>query len=257
MEPSLFDVIPPETTSDKDSHRTVCARLNAKEIRDRVSKYLATAFVEDDSPVLVRDTDRIDHYGEVFTPNWFVKQMLDYLPSDPVADLNKSTLDPSCGNGQFLTEALRRKLVMAAKFFAESLDDGQYRFDCLRALSKLYGVDINADTAEEARERMIAIVFKAYRAVVGSEPGDDFSRVAKFILQMNIVVGDFLAENYSLVEWIPHSKHSFERKIWPAGVIFSKNRQKGTLFEEILEPSETFPPVHWNLITSMSKGENV
>ena len=250
MEAPLFDTMSTETTLIKDRPRVTDEQSKAQAIRNRVKKYLETALVEDDSPVLVRDTDRVDNYGEVFTPNWFVKQMLDYLPGDPVADLSKSTLDPSCGNGQFLTEALRRKLVIAAKLFAESLDQEQYEFDCMRVLSKLYGIDINADTAKEARERMAAIVFKAYEAVVGSEPEVNFKRAVKFILQTNIVVGDFLAENYSLVEWIPRSEHSFERKVWPAEVIFSKNRQKGTLFEEILEPSKTLPPAHWNAITT-------
>ncbi|MYE63672.1 MAG: SAM-dependent DNA methyltransferase [Rhodothermaceae bacterium] len=220
MEAPLFDTMYPGATLTKDSSQVSRAKSNAKKIRDRVSKYLETALVEDDSSILVRDKDRVDNYGEVFTPNWFVKQMLDCLPGDPVADLSKSTLDPSCGNGQFLTESLRRKLVTAAKIFADSLDHEQYQFDCLRALSKLYGIDINADTAEEARARMAAIVFKAYEAVVGSKPEVSFSRAAKFILQTNIVVGDFLDENYSLVEWIPQRGHLFERKVWPADVIF-------------------------------------
>ncbi len=253
MEAPLFDTIYPETTVTKDSPQTTRAQTNVKEIRDRVNKYFETAFVEDDSPILVRDTDRVDHYGEVFTPNWFVKQMLDYLPGDPVADLSKSALDPSCGNGQFLTEALRRKLVTAAKLFADSLDREQYEFDCMRALSKLYGIDINADTTKEARERMAAIVFKAYEAVVGNEPEVHFKRAVKFILQTNIVVSDFLSENYSLVEWIPRNEHSFERKVWPAEVICSKNRQKGTLFEEILEPSQALPPAHWSAIAAGSE----
>ncbi|MXY08488.1 MAG: N-6 DNA methylase [Rhodothermaceae bacterium] len=253
METPLFHTIHAETALTKDSAQATRAQSRAKEIRDRVSKYLETALVEDDSPVLVRDTDRVNHYGEVFTPNWLVKRMLDYLRSDPVADLDKSVLDPSCGSGQFLTEALRRKLVTAAKLFGDSLDYEQYEFDCMRALSKLYGIDINADTAEEALERMATIVFKAYEAVNGCEPDVDFNRAVRFILQTNIVVGDFLSENYSLVEWIPHTEHSFERKVWPAEVICSKHRQKGTLFEEIMEPSEILPPAHWSVIAAGSE----
>ena len=253
MESPLFDAIYTETTLTKDPSQTARARSNVEEIRDRVSKYLETALVEDDSPILVRDTDRVDHYGEVFTPNWFVKQMLDYLRGDPAADLDNSVLDPSCGNGQFLTEVLRRKLVTAAKLFADSLDYEQYEFDCMRALSKLYGIDINADTAKEALERMAAIVFKAYEAVVGIEPDVDFNRAVKFILQTNIVVADFLSENYSLVEWVPHAGHSFERKVWPAEIICSKNRAKGTLFEEIFEPSKVLPSAHWSVIAAGSE----
>ena len=227
---------------------TVRRQADAQAIRDRVEAYLETALIEEDSPTLVRDTERVDSCGEVFTPNWLVKQMMDHMPGDPIADLDKSVLDPACGNGQFLTEGLRRKLVTAAKFFASSLDHERYQFDCLRALSKLYGIDINADTAAEAQERMGAITFKAYGAVVGSEPQGDFSRAAKYFLHTNIVVGDFLAEDFSLVEWIPYNEGSFARKIWPAEVIFSRRGQNNTLFQDILEPSKMLPPVHWKAI---------
>ena len=220
----------------------------AQVIRSRVEDYLLTALVEDDSPQLVRDSVRVDNYGEVFTPNWLVKQMMDQMPDDPIAELNKSALDPSCGNGQFLTEALRRKLVTTAKNYADSLDHEQYQFDCLRSLSKIYGVDINADTAAEARTRMETIVLKAYQAVNDSEPPTDFVKVVQFILHANIIVGDFLKENYIFIEWIPHHEHSFERKYWPADVISLRNRQKGTLFEEICEPSKIIPPIHWRSI---------
>ena len=226
---------------------------DAKVVRNRVKQYLETALIEDDSPVLVRAMDRIDDYGEVFTPNWFVKQMLDFMPGDPVADLDKSTLDPSCGNGQFLTEALRRRLAKAAVLLVGSLNYEEYEFDCLRGLSKLYGIDINADTATEARERMATIVFKAYAAVVGVQPHRVFCQTVEYILGTNIVVGDFLKENFSLMEWVPKGKHSFERKLWHASAIFAKKSQRGTLFYDGIEPSETFPPAHWKEIAG---GEN-
>ncbi len=218
-------------------------------IRKRVQKYLETALIEDDTPTLVRNTDRVDNYGEVFTPNWFVKQMLDFMPGDPVADLDKSALDPSCGNGQFLTEGLRRKLVTAALQYSDSLDHEQYQFDCLRALSKLYGIDINADTATEAQERLAAIVFKAYESVTACTPEFDFCQAVEYILRTNIVIGDFLADNYRLVEWIPHEKHSFERKFWHAEVIFSKKSRRSTLFEDVDEPVKVLPPIHWRSLT--------
>ena len=228
--------------------QTACKQTNAQTIRSRIKVYLKTALVEDDPPVLVRDTDRVDNCGEVFTPNWLVKQMLDHMPNDPVADLDRSALDPSCGNGQFLTEGLRRRLVTAANLFADSLDHEQYQFDCLLALSKLYGIDINADTAAEARERMNAIVIKAYNAVVGADLPTDFSRAVKHVLHTNVIVGDFLAGDFSFTEWIPHDEGAFERKIWPAEAIFSREEQTGTLFQDIAEPSETLPPVHWRAI---------
>lgn len=242
------DTMYSEATLTGNSSNAATKHVGSQVIRDRVQKYLETALVEDDTPALVRDADRVDDYGEVFTPNWFVKRMLDFMPGDPVADLDKSALDPSCGNGQFLTEALRRRLVTAAKVFAESLEPEQYQFDCLRGLSKLYGVDINADTAAEARRRMAQIVFNAYGAVLASEPQRDFSRLVEYILRTNIIVGDFLAENFSLVEWIPYNGDAFARKVWPMDVLTSRNAQKNPLFHDVLEPAETFSPVHWRAI---------
>lgn len=248
MHRSFRDIMYSEATVTGHCPHAAPKQIDSQVIRDRVQKYLETALLEDDTPALVRDTDRVDNYGEVFTPNWFVKRMLDFMPGDPVADLDKSALDPSCGNGQFLTEALRRRLVTAAKIFAESLEPEQYQFDCLRGLSKLYGVDINADTATEARSRMAKIVFKAYEAVLGSEPQHDFSRVVLYILRTNIIVGDFLAEDFSLVEWIPYNRDAFARKVWPMDVLTSRNAQKNPLFHDVLEPAETFSPVHWRAI---------
>jgi len=223
-------------------------KSTAQVIRSRVENYLLTALVEDDSPQLVRDSDRVDNYGEVFTPNWLVKQMMDHMPGDPIAEINKSALDPSCGNGQFLTEALRRKLATTAKVYADSLDQEQYQFDSLRSISKIYGVDINADTAAEARERMKTIVLKAYQAVNDTEPPDDFVRAVQSILRANIIVGDFLKEDCTFIEWIPHHEYLFERQYWPADVISSRSKQKDTLFDEVGEPSKIIPPMHWRSI---------
>ncbi|MCY4170982.1 MAG: N-6 DNA methylase [Bacteroidetes bacterium] len=237
-DPTLFDELPSIIQDD----------TNDQKLHVRVNQYLETALIEDDAPTLVRDSDRVDNYGEVFTPNWLVKQMLDQIPDDPVSDLDKSALDPSCGNGQFLTEALRRKLATAAQLYAESLNLKAYQFDCLRSVTMLYGVDINEDTVIEARKRMEMILLKAYTAVVGHDPPEDFHRVVQLILQVNVILGDFLTENYTFVEWIPHDDQFFERKYWPAHLIFSRRSQRGTLFEEMIEPTQIMPPVHWRSI---------
>ena len=90
---------------------------------------------------VVRDAARIKKTGEVFTPSALVKKMLDEIPAIQFADPTKTILDPCCGNGQFLSEALIRKL-----------ENG---IDFATALGSIYGVDIMQDNVETCRERLL------------------------------------------------------------------------------------------------------
>ncbi len=57
-----------------DCPRATTEQVDSQVITDRVQRYLDIALVEDDIPALVRATDRVDNYGEVFTPNWSVNR---------------------------------------------------------------------------------------------------------------------------------------------------------------------------------------
>lgn len=54
--------------------------------------------------------ERVQKYGEVFTPQWVVEKMCDELPQDAFLP-DKTFLEPSCGDGVFVVEILRRKFV--------------------------------------------------------------------------------------------------------------------------------------------------
>jgi len=74
-----------------------------------------------------REKTRVKATGEVFTPTPLVQEVLDQLPQDQFTDTTKTFLDPSCGDGQFLGEALIRKMENGSTFE--------------QALSTIYGVD--------------------------------------------------------------------------------------------------------------------
>ena len=60
-----------------------------------------------------RDKLRIKQTAEVFTPTPLVQEMLDKLETeDPTlfSDPTKTFLDNSCGDGQFLSEVIIRKM---------------------------------------------------------------------------------------------------------------------------------------------------
>ena len=91
-----------------------------------------------------RDKTRVKATGEVFTPTELVQEMLDRLPHDLFSNPTKTVIDNSCGDGQFLSEVLIRKLGCSINFET--------------ALSTIYGVDIMADNIREARIRLIKVI---------------------------------------------------------------------------------------------------
>jgi hypothetical protein len=88
-----------------------------------------------------RDTLRVKQTQEVFTPTAMVQDLLDQLPQELFADPNQNYIDNSCGDGQFLSEALIRKVSNGTNFET--------------ALSSIYGVDLMQDNVNLTRERLL------------------------------------------------------------------------------------------------------
>jgi len=88
-----------------------------------------------------RDAARIKANGEVFTPTPLVNEILDRLPQDVWDDPTKTFCDPACGDGQFLSEVLIRKLAAGHDFE--------------QALGTIYGVDLMQDNVDECRRRLL------------------------------------------------------------------------------------------------------
>ena len=88
-----------------------------------------------------RERSRVKATGEVFTPTHLVQEILDQLPTEVFTDPEKTFLDPSCGDGQFLGEVLIRKMENGSTFE--------------QALSTIYGVDLMIDNVDLCRERLL------------------------------------------------------------------------------------------------------
>lgn len=88
-----------------------------------------------------RDKLRTKSTGEIFTPTPLVQEILDKLPPEVFADPTKKFLDPSVGDGQFLSEVLIRKMEHGSSFE--------------QALSTVYGVDIMGDNVALCRDRLL------------------------------------------------------------------------------------------------------
>ena len=84
----------------------------------------------------VKSRKRVVEHGEVFTAEREVKAMCD-LVSDECLRIDSRFWEPACGNGNFLSEILARKLDEVAKKYKRSPAD--YEKNALLALGSLYG----------------------------------------------------------------------------------------------------------------------
>jgi type I restriction-modification system DNA methylase subunit len=116
-----------------------------------------------------REKSRIKATGEVFTPTSLVNEILVNLPAELFTNPDKTFLDNSCGDGQFLGEVLIRKI-----------ENG---IDFEQALATIYGVDLMQDNVNLCRERLLC----------GRED-------LRHIVEKNIVCADALTYDYTFGE---------------------------------------------------------
>ena len=126
-----------------------------------------------------RDKTRVKETQEVFTPTAMVNGLLDQLPKELFSDATQSVIDNSCGDGQFLSEALIRKVKAGIDFET--------------ALSTIYGVDMMQDNVDLCRERLLC----------GRED-------LRHIVEKNIVCHDALTYDYSFGERATFGNGLFE-----------------------------------------------
>jgi len=126
-----------------------------------------------------RDKLRVKATGEVFTPTPLVQEMLAQLPLEQFTDPTKTFLDPSCGDGQFLSEALIKKMENGSTFE--------------QALSTIYGVELMPDNVQLCRERLLC--------------GQEHLR---HIVECNIVEADALRYHYRFDNSPPYDKTTEE-----------------------------------------------
>lgn len=119
---------------------------------------------------LTKSKERIKKFGEVFTPPELVNEMLDKLDEASWSP-EKTFLDNSCGNGNFLVAILERKLKKGHKPYA--------------ALYTIHGVELQEDNVLECRSRL--------KALVAHLPNQ---QLVDQILERNIVCADALKYHY-------------------------------------------------------------
>ncbi len=137
----------------------------------------------------IKSRERVAQRGEVFTAEREVNAMLDLVANECLRP-DSRFLEPACGDGNFLSAILRRKLTELRRRYKGSTQD--YERQSIVAIGSLYGVDIMQDNVLACRQRLFAIWDEEYRAHCRTACSDEARQAAHFIISRNIVNGNAL-----------------------------------------------------------------
>lgn len=99
----------------------------------------------------IKSKERVAQRGEVFTAEREVNAMLDLVKNECLRP-DSRFLEPACGDGNFLSAILRRKLAELRRKYKKSPRD--YERQAIVAIGSLYGIDIMDDNVLACRKRL-------------------------------------------------------------------------------------------------------
>lgn len=134
--------------------------------------------------------ERVTDFGEVLTGPREVNEMLDLVKHE-TERIDSRFLEPACGNGNFLTEILERKLRVVETRYARS--QLEYERNAVLAVASLYGIDKLEDNISACRERLFEIFDRRYTAHFERTAKDECRDAVRYILERNIIHGDALS----------------------------------------------------------------
>lgn len=95
--------------------------------------------------VLTKSKERVEKYGEVFTPDDIANDMLDQIPEE-MFQPETTFLEPCVGEGAFVLPILERKFKNCKK-----------RKDYTTSLESVYGMELQADNVEICINNIIGL----------------------------------------------------------------------------------------------------
>lgn len=208
---------------------------------------------------------RVADHGEVFTAEREVNAMLDLVKQE-TERIDSRFLEPACGDGNFLSEILRRKLAIVKSRYGKHAAD--YERYAVIAVTSIYGVELLPDNTDECRKRMFEIFDKEYTANCKKEANDDTREAVRHILRHNILCGDALTMKTSsgvpivFAEWSAVNGCMLKRRDFQLSQMLEENTAnlQMDLFGEVggyehdetgavvLSPIREFPPIHYRRV---------
>lgn len=153
---------------------------------------------------LIKTKERVQTHGEVFTPQWMVQKML-AEPSiqEKLNDLHATFLEPSAGEGAFLTEILHQKLNYVDAISSKR----SWSTNALWAMMSIYGIELLVDNLVLARRSLMVVAQNHYQAFMQKALGSrtDFYKAMHYVIRVNIVQGNTLTHHNQHGELITFS----------------------------------------------------
>lgn len=209
---------------------------------------------------------RVAAHGEVLTGKREVNAMLDLVRRE-TERIDSRFLEPACGNGNFLTAILERKLAVVEKRYAGSQPDFE-RYAVI-AVSSIYGIDILEDNVRQCRQRLYGVFdCDHYSRIFGDRARDKCREAVRFILDRNIIRGDALTlrtvgdkpGHIVFSEWSPVNGNMLKRRDFTFHGLLQHEKAKGLpLFSDLGEdvfipaPEKEYPPAHFLEIAHVQK----
>ncbi|MDK2585014.1 hypothetical protein QOZ83_04005 [Romboutsia sedimentorum] len=131
----------------------------------------------------IKSKERVNNHGEVLTPEWLVKDMLDLLPKS-VSKIDSRYIETAAGEGAFLLEILRRKLTTVFSMYQKISDR---EFYTIVALCNIYGLELLKDNVEVTRTRLEMLVRDYFINQNNMSTKVIFFDIIKMILDINII----------------------------------------------------------------------
>lgn len=138
----------------------------------------------------IKSKTRVTEHGEVFTAEREVNGMLD-LVKDECLRPDSRFLEPACGDGNFLSAILKRKLAELKRKYKRGIRD--YEKQAVVAISSLYGIDIMPDNVEACRQRLYNIWNEEYTNHCKDDASNETREAVQFIIKRNIINGNALS----------------------------------------------------------------
>jgi len=201
---------------------------------------------------------RVADHGEVYTREREVNAMLDLVKPE-TERIDSRFLEPACGNGNFLTVILERKLAVVEKRYGKSqLDFERY---AVTAVTSLYGIDILEDNVRQCRHRLYGVFdCDFYSRLFKNRAKNKCRETIRFILDRNITWGDALTlktvgdtpEYIVFTEWSPVNGSMLKRRDFTFhGLLEHEYYREQPLFSDLGDdvfiptPEHDYPPVHF------------
>jgi len=190
---------------------------------------------------------RIFDYGEVFTSQREVKNMIDLVEYESYR-IDSKFLEPACGTGNFLIEVLKNKLEFLEKNFCNN----QYEFEnnSVIVIGSIYGIELLIDNVIITRNNLYKLYLKSYKKNFKENLNDNLLKSINYILDKNIVNGNALSlkqatSNTPIVfsEW-SRVMNSIKRRDFSYKILLdSRPFEVGTLFNSLGEDAFIVKPI--------------